>query len=41
LTYFGVDVVEMTLVQGSFVEDVEIAGKMLAVVHERIIAAGV
>jgi hypothetical protein len=31
----------MTLVQGSFVEGVEIAGKPLAAVHERDIAAGV
>jgi hypothetical protein len=37
LTYLGVEVVKMTLVQRSFVEGVEIAGKLLAAVH---IAAG-
>jgi hypothetical protein len=36
-----VDVGKITLVQGSFIESVEIAGKLLVVVHERDIAAGV
>jgi hypothetical protein len=41
LDLLWVDVGNITLVQGSFIEGVEIAGKLLAVVHKRDIAAGV
>jgi hypothetical protein len=41
LDLLWVDVGNITLVQGSFIEGVEIAGKLLVVVHERDIAAGV